>query len=102
MIPRRRSLALFDLPDRSRAVAAAVLALAPGACLPRLASAQAHGRPGHALDYGEPKDTAIVMDASTGEILYAERADSPRYPASVTKVMTFTWPLRRLPQAGST
>ena len=29
------------------------------------------------------------MDAKTGEILYSERADSPRYPASVTKVMTF-------------
>jgi D-alanyl-D-alanine carboxypeptidase (penicillin-binding protein 5/6) len=28
------------------------------------------------------------MDASSGEILYASRADSPRYPASVTKVMT--------------
>ena len=40
------------------------------------------------ITYGEPKDTAIVMDAGTGEILYAARADSPRYPASVTKVMT--------------
>lgn len=40
------------------------------------------------LGYGEPKNTAIVMDARTGEILYAERADSLRYPASVTKVMT--------------
>jgi len=37
----------------------------------------------------EPKTTSIVMDASTGEILFSERADSPRYPASVTKVMTF-------------
>ncbi|MEO8813600.1 MAG: D-alanyl-D-alanine carboxypeptidase [Caulobacteraceae bacterium] len=37
----------------------------------------------------EPKYTAIVMDARSGEILYGERADSPRYPASVTKVMTF-------------
>ncbi len=36
----------------------------------------------------EPKNTAIVMDAKTGEILYGERADSVRYPASVTKVMT--------------
>ncbi len=36
----------------------------------------------------EPKFTAIVMDARTGEILYNERADSVRYPASVTKVMT--------------
>jgi len=40
------------------------------------------------VTYGEPKDTAIVMDAGTGEILYAERADSVRYPASVTKIMT--------------
>jgi D-alanyl-D-alanine carboxypeptidase len=29
-----------------------------------------------------------VMDAGTGETLYSERADSLRYPASVTKVMT--------------
>ena len=29
------------------------------------------------------------MDAQSGEVLYSERADSPRYPASVTKVMTF-------------
>ena len=36
----------------------------------------------------EPRYAAIVMDAATGEILYQERADSPRYPASVTKVMT--------------
>ena len=37
----------------------------------------------------EPKSTAIVMDAGTGEVLYSQRADSVRYPASVTKVMTF-------------
>jgi D-alanyl-D-alanine carboxypeptidase len=59
------------------------------------ATAHPHRRwEGHAkfqvsnITYGEPKDTAIVMDASTGEILYGSRADSPRYPASVTKVMT--------------
>jgi D-alanyl-D-alanine carboxypeptidase (penicillin-binding protein 5/6) len=40
------------------------------------------------LTGGEPKNTAIVMDAKSGEILYSERADSPRYPASVTKIMT--------------
>ncbi|CAN5259958.1 hypothetical protein BH09PSE1_BH09PSE1_25830 [soil metagenome] len=31
---------------------------------------------------------AIVVDAITGEVLFARRADSPRYPASVTKMMT--------------
>ncbi len=36
----------------------------------------------------EPKFTAIVMDARTGEVLYEKRSDNLRYPASVTKVMT--------------
>lgn len=31
---------------------------------------------------------AIVVDATTGEVLFARRADNPRYPASITKVMT--------------
>ena len=35
-----------------------------------------------------PKYAAIVVDAKTGEVLYAKRADSPRYPASITKIMT--------------
>ncbi|HEY9235481.1 MULTISPECIES: D-alanyl-D-alanine carboxypeptidase [Phenylobacterium] len=36
----------------------------------------------------QPKYAALVVDAKTGEVLYAKRADSPRYPASLTKVMT--------------
>jgi D-alanyl-D-alanine carboxypeptidase (penicillin-binding protein 5/6) len=36
----------------------------------------------------QTKYAAIVVDAKTGEVLYAKRADSPRYPASITKVMT--------------
>lgn len=32
--------------------------------------------------------SAIVIDAHSGEVLYGRRADSPRYPASITKVMT--------------
>lgn len=39
-------------------------------------------------DSYEPKNTAVVMDARTGDILYNLRGDSLRYPASVTKVMT--------------
>ncbi len=79
------------LASRALAAAAVLCAMAPATG----AMAHAHRRPpGHArfqisnISYGEPKDTAIVMDAGSGEILYAERADSPRYPASVTKVMT--------------
>ncbi len=35
-----------------------------------------------------PKYAAIVVDANSGEVLYENRPDSPRYPASITKVMT--------------
>ena len=31
---------------------------------------------------------AFVADARTGEVLHARRADAPRYPASLTKMMT--------------
>ena len=31
---------------------------------------------------------AIVVDAQSGEVFYAQRADSARYPASLTKIMT--------------
>ena len=40
------------------------------------------------LPTSAPKYAAIVVDARTGEVLYAKRADSPRYPASITKIMT--------------
>jgi D-alanyl-D-alanine carboxypeptidase (penicillin-binding protein 5/6) len=40
------------------------------------------------LPANQPKYAAIVVDATSGEVLYAKRADSPRYPASITKVMT--------------
>lgn len=32
--------------------------------------------------------SAIVIDAQTGNVLHAENADDPRYPASLTKMMT--------------
>ncbi|WP_295812885.1 D-alanyl-D-alanine carboxypeptidase family protein [uncultured Nitratireductor sp.] len=34
------------------------------------------------------KYAGIVMDAKTGKVLYESHADSPRYPASLTKMMT--------------
>jgi D-alanyl-D-alanine carboxypeptidase (penicillin-binding protein 5/6) len=77
------------LSSTARRIARAAATLVFGAALgslPNLASAQLPGL--HVPTY-EPKNTAIVMDARTGEILYSERGDSPRYPASVTKVMTF-------------
>jgi len=38
--------------------------------------------------FGQPRYAAIVVDAATGEVLYAKRADAQRFPASITKVMT--------------
>jgi D-alanyl-D-alanine carboxypeptidase len=34
------------------------------------------------------RSSQIVVDAATGEVLYEVNADAPRYPASITKVMT--------------
>jgi D-alanyl-D-alanine carboxypeptidase len=35
-----------------------------------------------------PRYAAIVVDAQSGEVFYAMRADQVRYPASLTKIMT--------------
>lgn len=37
---------------------------------------------------GLPRFAAVLMDADTSEILYAEQATAIRHPASITKVMT--------------
>jgi D-alanyl-D-alanine carboxypeptidase (penicillin-binding protein 5/6) len=38
--------------------------------------------------FSESKYAAIVIDAGSGEVLYAHNADLPRHPASITKIMT--------------
>ncbi len=38
--------------------------------------------------FDRPKYASIVVDANSGEVLYALRADQSRYPASLTKIMT--------------
>jgi len=38
--------------------------------------------------YAVPKYAAILVNAATGEVMYARQADAPRYPASITKVLT--------------
>ena len=40
------------------------------------------------LLFSQPRYAAYVMDANTGDVLYEKNADSPRYPASITKLMT--------------
>jgi D-alanyl-D-alanine carboxypeptidase len=74
---------MFEPPRR---IASLFTAIAIGCGLlsaPLLAQAQDLRVP-----TSEPKYTAIVIDARTGEVLYDKRADSPRYPASITKIMT--------------
>ena len=66
-------------------LATAGLVLSCLAGVPTVASAQI---PYLQLNAAEPKYASIVIDANSGEVLYDKRADSPRYPASVTKVMT--------------
>jgi D-alanyl-D-alanine carboxypeptidase len=36
----------------------------------------------------QPKYAAVLIDAQSGELLYSRQADAPRFPASITKVMT--------------
>jgi len=74
---------LFRSP-RALASAATALSLI-FAIAPSIALAQT---PNLQVPTWGPKYTAIVMDARSGEVLYNERADSPRYPASITKIMT--------------
>jgi D-alanyl-D-alanine carboxypeptidase len=38
--------------------------------------------------YANSKFATIAIDARSGKVLYARNADAPRYPASLTKVMT--------------
>ncbi len=76
---------MYELARRLSFALALAATLATGLGAPTVAAAQV---PYLALPATEPKYAAIVVDANTGEVLYAKRADSPRYPASITKVMT--------------
>ncbi len=44
----------------------------------------------------EPAGASIVVDANTGEVLQSAEADSPRHPASLTKIMTLYLLFERL------
>jgi D-alanyl-D-alanine carboxypeptidase len=70
---------------RRMAGLAVVLSWALGGLAPTLALAAS---PLPTWSPTESRYAAIVIDAASGEVLYAQRPDSPRYPASITKVMT--------------
>lgn len=73
--------------ERARRLFASLALAAATAVAPVTSTAQAQV-PYLQLPASQPKYAAIVVDAKTGEVMYAKRADSPRYPASITKVMT--------------
>lgn len=75
------------LKHARRLLVAAGLVLATA--LGPLAAAPAHAQISYLrVPADQPKYAGMVVDAKTGEVLYAKNADSPRYPASITKVMT--------------
>ena len=65
-------------PRAGRRTLATLLALVLGWCLAPPAVAQ----------IGSDRYAAMVLDARNGQVLIAANADEPRYPASLTKMMT--------------
>lgn len=63
----------------------------PAAAVSLAAAAGAAVVSGPGLDGPEPKSQSLVlMDAASGQVLYAKNPDERRHPASVTKVMTLS------------
>src|SRR5678815_4289968 len=54
-------------------------------------------RPQPAEGY-QPAYASIVVDANSGSVMQATNADSPRHPASLTKIMTLYLLFERLEQ----
>lgn len=52
------------------------------------AQAQSHHKRHHHAIYVRPQPASILIDADTGRVMETENADAPRYPASLTKMMT--------------
>jgi D-alanyl-D-alanine carboxypeptidase len=92
----KRCVLLFSLPPRDIIYAAGMAAVAAAAVfLPDTAFARHHhhfhrmaaGNFHHAAGFTAPS-AAIVVDANSGKVLYAQNENELRHPASITKVMT--------------
>ena len=59
-----------------------------GLCVAACAAALGTGAASARSLYAVPKYAAFLVDADNGEVLYARQADAPRFPASITKVLT--------------
>jgi D-alanyl-D-alanine carboxypeptidase len=77
---------LFGRLGLALAVAALPLVLAPAAEAAKARPKAPVARPAKAAQ--PSKDAALVVDATTGRVLYERNADQIRYPASLTKMMT--------------
>ena len=90
---RQKSMSILKRDPRSAPRVIPKLALLFLAALPALlvSSAVAEARHRHyrhrAAPYSPPA-SAMAIDLNTGRILYSKNATEPRYPASLTKVMT--------------
>lgn len=58
------------------------------ACIASLLAFGVANTGGAVAQDGEVRYASIVVDANSGDVLFERRADSPRFPASITKVMT--------------
>jgi len=76
-----------QMRQRSALIALALSALA--ASVPQCLAASATA---------DAKSAAMAIDANTGAILHAQSADAPRYPASLTKMMTLYMLFERMEQ----
>ena len=74
----------------------AVLAIASDAN----ARGRRHAHRAAAAESYQPPPASIVVDANSGAVMQASNADSPRHPASLTKIMTLYLLFERL-QAGT-
>jgi D-alanyl-D-alanine carboxypeptidase len=63
------------------------------------ANARGHRRaPAASAESYQPSYSSIVVDANSGAVMQATNADSPRHPASLTKIMTLYLLFERLEQ----
>lgn len=72
--------------DSSASSEAAATDTSSESVMPEYASSYGLEDPGNGPDISA--ESAILMDAASGAVLYEKEADTKRYPASITKVMT--------------
>jgi D-alanyl-D-alanine carboxypeptidase len=83
---------------RATALSLAALLLATAATDSAQARARKHRQAHHAAkaERYQPPYASIVVDANSGKVLESDNPDSPRHPASLTKIMTLYLLFERL------